>query len=772
MSGDSLRATASRYAPLMRRLVPWFVLTTVAFACGSSDESSPTPSSGTEDGGVGPVGTDGGAPDVSASDAGDAQPVTDAAPDAPLPSGKYDFLGGGTSSTCAGHAGSLVCWGSNAHQVLRDGTALTRQTPVAMAALPKAYRALQFGSDVACAIFQDDTLGCWGQHNLVGDGSAANTAHPTPTAPTGVGTVRSVAMGGTSGQLVCAATTGGKLMCFGDRTGVTVPGASGGTVITTPIEVTGLSDVASVVIGDKHMCALTTTGTVSCWGANDRGQLGDGTTSPRTTPTAVPGLTGVKALASGFGHTCALTATDGVKCWGSPTRVGTATATATSPLDVDGLTSGVAELVAGGDASCARLTTGAVKCWGADGDSLGDGIRTDGVTPVTVVGLSDAVSLVAGTNHRCALKKTGDVVCWGFNYAGQLGDGNAWKTQPVDVALQSAATHITADWFSAGALTAGGVYGWGQTTNSGVLLGAADSRMEPTKLSGIDGATDVAFGYLFGCVALGGGAKCWGANFFGEVGDGTNTSRSSPTQVTGLTSGVTRVFAGAGSSACALVSGALHCWGSNALVSGMGPSAIAGAASGVADVRLGTGICVRFSSGALKCAGASPGDGNASSASLVDVSGIATGVVAVGGGFSTNCAATATEARCWGTGGQGELGNGSTTTATALTPVVVSGLAGAKAFAGGLNHVCAITNGGTVKCWGRNDLGQLGDGTVDERHTPVDVTGLTSVEELASGANFTCARVTGGGVKCWGTNEGCALGTGCTGKVPTTVPAP
>ena len=127
------------------------------------------------------------------------------------------------------------------------------------------------------------------------------------------------------------------------------------------------------------------------------------------------------------------------------------------------------------------------------------------------------------------------------------------------------------------------------------------------------------------------------------------------------------------------------------------------------------------------------------------------------------CALTiAGTVKCWGANFFGELGDNSTT--ERLTPVdVISGpslpvLSGVSAISAGLNHTCALVNSG-VKCWGANSFGQLGDGSVTQRLTPVDVIGLTSgVAAIAAGGIHTCALTVLGGVKCWGDNAAGKLG--------------
>jgi alpha-tubulin suppressor-like RCC1 family protein len=708
-----------------------------------------------------------------------AEVVTTNLPAMDLPTVMATGVSAGSQHSCGLTIyGGVRCWGKNDSGQLGDGTYTNRLTPVDVVGLASEVSAVSAGEHHTCALTSAGGVKCWGDniHGQLGDGTFSSHSIPVDV----VGLTSGVSAIAAGEYHTCALTSAGGVKCWG-RNNYGQLGDGTTTSRSLPVDVTGLtSGVSTVTAGEFHTCALTTAGGIKCWGYNYYGQLGNGTITSRNLPVDVAGLTsGVSTISAGWGHTCAITTAGGAKCWGNNYNGELGDGTTinhSTPVDVVGLTGGVGSIAAGGDHTCALTTMGGVKCWGNNYfGQLGDGTGQDRFTPVDVVGQTNGVSAIAtGWGHTCALTVTGRVKCWGYNYYGQLGDGTTThRLLPADVlGLASGVIAIAAGRRQTCALTTvGGVKCWGYNNYGQLGDGTIESHSTPVDVVGLtSGVSAIAAGEYHTCaLTTAGGIKCWGYNDFGQLGDGTTTNRSIPVDVAGLASGVSAVAAGGGYT-CALTStGGVKCWGYNYLgqlgdgtiESHSTPVDVVGLTSGVSAVAAGDyHVCAVTISGGVKCWGYNPygqlGDGTIDSHSTpVDVDGLTSGVSAVAAGEYHTCALT-TDAgvKCWGFNYYGQLGDGNSMTHSSI-PVDVAGLTdGVSAIAAGSLHTCAITTGSGGRCWGNNDYGQLGDGTTTSSSTPVDVGGLANgVSAVAAGRWHTCALTTGGGVKCWGDND-------------------
>jgi alpha-tubulin suppressor-like RCC1 family protein len=334
----------------------------------------------------------------------------------------------GFRHVCAVTAASgATCWGSNHWSQIGDNTVYDRRVPRPVSTLSRGVVAITAGDEHSCALMSAGAVECWGKNGYGQVGDGATTTRRTPVAVSGLSS--GIVAIGAGRAHSCAVTSGGAVKCWGQN----LYGQLGdGTKVSrrpTPVDVSLLeSGVVAITAGYWHSCALTGDGAVKCWGRNDNGQLGDGTTTDRLIPVAVSGLSsGVVAISSGGLHNCALTSAGAVKCWGHNDfgQIGDGTKTRRlAPVAVSGLSSDIVAVTAGGAHSCALTKVGAVMCWGRNYyGQLGDGTDTERETPVAVSGLSSGVvAIAAGGEESCALTSV-DARCWGSNDYGEIGDG-------------------------------------------------------------------------------------------------------------------------------------------------------------------------------------------------------------------------------------------------------------------------------------------------------------------------------------------------------------
>lgn len=378
--------------------------------------------------------------------------------------------------------------------------------------------------------------------------------------------------------------------------------------------------------------------------------------------------------------------------------------------------------------TCALSESGGAWCWGSNGSGeLGDGTTTSRSSPTPVAPGLTFVSIIAGERHTCGLTTAGDAWCWGGAAVGGggfgLGDGTTtFSKVPVLVGpgmnLAFAQLSAGAD-HSCGVTTDGTGYCWGLNTNVGQIGdGTTTHALVPVLVgpglglvfSSID-AGEGAFGHFTCGVTTDGRAWCWGnSTVFGWLGDGSVPGDPTygfslwPVQVgPGMDLSFSVVDAGAAHACGLTTSGAAYCWGAN----GTGQLG-----NGVADFPVGQPLDVTKTHRLPE-----PVVGGHVFSSI-DAGG---SLLVTSPNFeyrSHTCGVTTgAAALCWGLNWFGQLGDGTTTDRPSPTavPAVPGGFAAVSA---GGAHSCALSTFGRTYCWGRNAVGQLGDGTTTDHGVP------------------------------------------------------
>ncbi len=321
------------------------------------------------------------------------------------------------------------------------------------------------------------------------------------------------------------------------------------------LELRALPLAQAIASGEKHNCVIMAGG-LKCWGKNTYGQLGNDSTLQSTTPVPVPGLDSrVTAIAAGTNHTCAVKNGE-AWCWGRNHlgQLGNgSTVDSLIPVQVSSLT-GVSAISAGLNHSCA-IANGRTYCWGVNAQrQLGDGTTNNSNIPVEATIVTPggvAVTVTAGGYHSCATQTPNHTAqCWGWNISGQL--GNLPGVTGVS-AIAAGGNHSCA-------VVNGEARCWGANANGQTGSLAALGT----------GVTAIAAGSLHSCAIVGSGVWCWGSNSSGQSGGlvpaplAYPNSMPNPNSIAGLAPAATAIAAGSAHT-CAIVSGAVFCWGLNDL---------------------------------------------------------------------------------------------------------------------------------------------------------------------------------------------------------------
>jgi alpha-tubulin suppressor-like RCC1 family protein len=652
---------------------------------------------------------------------------------------------------------TLVCWGSNAHGQVGDGTTDARFAPVPLAG--SEWARVSAGENVTAAVDTAGALWIWG--------GKLRSAEPKPVLGADWSAISS---GGGHG---CGIESGGGLWCWGDGSyGQLGDNSFNDSSDPTPV---GNASWRAVSAGGMHTCGIQNDGSLWCWGANKRGQLGLGVADDTwyTQPFQVDpaGEPWASVSAGGEwnrsnGHTCGIRENGTLWCWGDNVD-GTDgpegdVSMKTLPVQI-GADADWAAVTAGGAFTLATKADGSVWGFGTGGHGwLGDGLEAPAALPVEIPALAGATRVDAGATNgivlhadesveawgvgaelgagpgwgrqlaptqvaaatswdsvdagggTCATTAAGALWCWGENTIGEVGNGQQWwneeTPQQVGASTSWAATCSGSD-HSCGVHDDGSLWCWGDGKHGAIGTGGDGPSNVPLQVGTDSDWSDVSCGVGHTC-ALRSDATlwCWGANYMGQVGDGPSFNGPiwEPFESEPGTSW-SAVSASDGHTCGIRTDGSLWCWGSNNIGQlGNGTTDASSAMEQVASPWTWTAVsanryttCAVRSDGTLWCWGYGPGP------SPQQIGGT-TSWASVSRGYEHTCGLQLDDTIwCFGDNTSGQLGDG-TTTASAV-PKQVGSLAGWRSIRAGDHHTCATRHDDTLWCWGDNAAGQLGD---------------------------------------------------------------
>ncbi len=665
--------------------------------------------------------------------------------------------------------GTVLAWGTNVLGTVGDGTFTSRLTPVQVSGFGASSGVIEIATGLSHSVAAkaDGSVWAWGSNNMsnLGNPSVVGPSNvPVPVSNLGPGSSVIALAGG--GNFTLALKSDGTVWGWGNNNNGQL-GIGSTTMQPVPVQVKGpggvgfLTGVTAIsappVSGGAFALALKSDGTVWAWGINTNGQLGDDTVTTRTTPVQVQGLTDIVGIDAAGTHALALRADGAVLAWGGNAngQLGTGNNTAsTVPMPVIGLGagSGVLQVSAATGLSLARKADGSVLAWGDNSSGqLGDGTFFGRPSPDLVAGLSSgsgirAVASGIGANHSLAVGSDGTLLAWGNNSAGQLGIGSTMNQRtPVMVAgLTNVVAAAAGGNFSIALTSDGTVWAWGDNALGQLGIGSTVAQRTPVQVRTsattlLPAAIAIAAGSNAAyAIAADGSVWACGNNGNGQIGVGSTTNQPFAVQVhgagnVGLLNNVSAIAVTSATAYALRDDGSVLAWGQNA------------------GGQIGDGTTTQRTT-PVQVAGLGPG-------SALWIAAIA------GGGAALKIDGSIV---AWGLNGGGQVGDG--TTEQRRNPVPAAGLDSYSpliAFAGGgtigEGQTLAVTADGSVLSWGSNGSGQLGDGTLFQHTLPAPVPTLgpgSGVVAVAGGAAHSLSLAGDGSVRAWGANGTGQLGDG------------
>ena len=525
----------------------------------------------------------------SAGELGNGAGTSSTSPTAVTGGHTWKLIAAGYNHTCAIKSDdSMWCWGNDYYGSVGTGGGdadPNQQNPVTVSG-GGTWKSVSGGWYSSCGVKTDGSLLCWGGdiwYGLQANGSGGNQY--VPTAISGGGTWTSVSM---KNYHACAVRTNGSLSCWGtDEYNQLGNGDQNDLYKTSPTASTSASTWKALSSGGSDQfatqsgqaCAIRSDDTIWCWGSNDQGQLGIGTTGGfRATPTSLSGGgTWKQVSTSNSIHTCAIKSDDTAWCWGNDSSGqlgnGATTGTQSAPSAVSG--GGTwKKITAGYIMSCGIKSDDTLWCWGSDvTGQLGNGApSSDQISPVSIDGGSTWKDISSSNQVTCGIKSDNTLWCWGSDFAGQLGNGaaiTANQTSPSAVTGGSAWKSVSVgSSYTCGIKSDDTAWCWG-SDSFGQLGNGATAGNQPDPVA-------VVGGHLWKSISAGRGTNvhatcgirnddtlwCWGADSLGTLGNGPTitANQDSPMQVQG--GGMWAAVSVSGSTACSIAtSGHLYCWG-------------------------------------------------------------------------------------------------------------------------------------------------------------------------------------------------------------------